>query len=80
MSNTTALPTYTVRYMDMTADELRDAYWAWRKASYQWSQLACSTSPRSAAGRRVASGWGRCVRAVELIENVARKRNVSLAG
>ncbi len=78
MTTNTALPTFTTRYMDMTADELRTAYAAWRNASYTWSQMACMAAGKSSHGRRIAGGWGRCIRECEFIENVARKRNIRL--
>jgi hypothetical protein len=63
---------------DLTDTELVDAYWAARQSAYSWSELAPSCNPRSAAGRKVAGGWGRAMRHVEIIEAIARKRGLSL--
>lgn len=63
------------RYIDMTEDELREAYVAWRKTLYGWAQMA---APRRRDGGRSANGTGRALREVEFIENVARKRGVRL--
>jgi hypothetical protein len=54
------------RYLDMPAEQLREEYWAWR-------QLL-----DNAIGMRAARSTGRCLRRVELIENVARKRRIRL--
>jgi hypothetical protein len=56
------------RYLDMPAAQLREEYWAWRRLL------------DSALGMRAARSAGRCLRRVELIENVARKRRIRLTG
>jgi hypothetical protein len=55
-----------VRYMDMPPDRLRADYWAWRRLL------------DNAVGMRAARSTGRCLRRVELIETVARKRRIRL--
>lgn len=64
-----------MRYMDMTPEQLREAYIAERKALSGWSSLA---QPRRQDGGRSARGTGRALRNVEFIENVARKRGIKL--
>jgi hypothetical protein len=54
------------RYMDMPAEQLREEYWAWRLLL------------DNAVGMRAAGSTGRCLRRVELIEAVARKRGICL--
>jgi hypothetical protein len=54
------------RYLDMPAEQLREEYWAWRRLL------------DNALGMRAAGSAGRCLRRVELIENVARKRRIRL--
>lgn len=63
-------------FKDMTDDELREAYWQFRRALHGWSEMA---APRRIDGGRSARGTGRCLRAVELIEAIADKRGISLA-
>lgn len=67
-----------VLYKDMDAGDLRSAYQGWRTAAYNWSRMAQMFAPRSTQGRRVAAGWGRANRNVELIEAIARKRGIDL--
>jgi hypothetical protein len=55
-----------VRYLDMPPDQLREEYWAWRRLL------------DTAGGMRAARSTGRCLRRVELIEAVARKRRIRL--
>ncbi len=55
------------RYLDMPADRLREEYWAWRRLL------------DNAVAMRAARSTGRCLRRVELIEQVARKRRIRLA-
>jgi hypothetical protein len=55
-----------VRYLDMPPDQLREEYWAWRRLL------------DNAVGIRAARSTGRCLRKVELIEAVARKRRIRL--
>jgi hypothetical protein len=57
-----------VRYLDMPPDQLREEYWAWRRLL------------DNAANLRAARSTGRCLRHVELIEAVARKRRIRLLG
>jgi hypothetical protein len=54
------------RYLDMPAEQLREEYWAWRRLL------------DNAVAMRAARSTGRCLRRVELIENVARKRRIPL--
>jgi hypothetical protein len=54
------------RYLDMPAEQLREEYWAWRRLL------------DNALGMCAARSSGRCLRRVELIENVARKRRIRL--
>jgi hypothetical protein len=56
----------TVRYLDMPAEQLREEYWAWRRLL------------DSALGMRAARSAGRCLRRVELLEAIARKRRIRL--
>jgi hypothetical protein len=70
----TALP----YFKDMNDDELRSAYRDYRNAAYNTGNLACSVNPRSRNGRTVARQWGNSIRAIELIENIARQRGVRL--
>jgi hypothetical protein len=56
----------TVRYLDMAPEALREKYWSWR-------QLL-----DNAVGMRSARSTGRCLRRVELIEAIARKRHIRL--
>ena len=56
-----------MRYLDMPSEVLREEYWAWRRL------LA------NAVGMRAARSTGRCLRRVELIEAIARKRRIRLA-
>jgi len=55
-----------VRYLDMPPEVLREEYWAWRRLL------------DNAVGMRAARSTGRCLRRVELIEAVARKRRIRL--
>jgi hypothetical protein len=55
-----------VRYLDMPPDQLREEYWAWRRLL------------DNAVGMRAARSTGRCLRRVELLEAVARKRRIRL--
>jgi hypothetical protein len=55
-----------VRYMDMPPDQLRADYWAWRRPL------------DNAVGMRSARSTGRCLRRIELIEAIARKRRIHL--
>jgi hypothetical protein len=55
-----------VRYMDMPPERLRAEYWDWRRLL------------DNAVGMRAAGSTGRCLRRVELIETVARKRRIRL--
>ena len=64
-----------VRFVDMTDDELRVAYVAWRNQLHSWTELA---APRRRDGGRSADGTGRCLRNVEIIEAVAKRRGISL--
>jgi hypothetical protein len=57
----------TVRYLDMPPDQLREEYWAWRRLL------------DNAVGMRAGRSTGRCLRRVELIEAVARKRRIPLS-
>ncbi len=54
------------RYLDMPAEQLREEYWAWRRLL------------DNAVAMRAARCTGRCLRRVELIEQVARKRRIRL--
>lgn len=56
-----------MRYLDMSPEQLREEYGAWRRL------------PDDAVGMRAARSAGRCLRRVELIEHVARKRRIRLA-
>ncbi len=51
----------------MPAEQLREEYWAWRRLL------------DNAVAMRAARSTGRCLRRVELIEQVARKRRIRLA-
>lgn len=64
-------------FKDMSDDELRQAYAAWRGVLASWSELA---APRARDRGRSAAGTGRALRNVELIERVARQRGVPLGG
>lgn len=55
-----------MKYMDMTPEQLREAYTGWRASLYNATEM------------RYARGTGRALREVEFIENVARKRGVRL--
>jgi hypothetical protein len=55
-----------VRYLDMPPEVLREEYWAWRRLL------------DNAVGMRSARSTGRCLRRVELIEAIARKRRIRL--
>jgi hypothetical protein len=55
-----------MRYLDMSPEALREEYWAWRRLL------------DNAVGMRAARSTGRCLRRVELIEAIARKRHVRL--
>lgn len=65
----------TERYIDMTPERLREVYTTYRQSLHRWTQLA---TPRRRDGGRSADGTGRCLREVEFIENVARKRGIRL--
>lgn len=67
--------TYTTRFIDMTDADLRTAYAAERTNLYNWSRIA---QPRRQDGGKSASGTGRALRNVEIIEAVARRRGVAL--
>lgn len=67
--------TYTIRFIDMTNDELRQAYIAERTNLYNWSNIA---QPRRQDGGKSARGTGRALRNVEIIEAVARRRRIVL--
>jgi hypothetical protein len=64
-----------MRFLDMNDEELRTAYIAWRNQMFSWTQLA---APRRADRGRSADGTGRCLRNVEIIEAIARRRGVRL--
>jgi hypothetical protein len=55
----------TVGYLDLPPDVLREEYWAWRLLE-------------GVVGMRAARSAGRCLRRVELIEAIARKRRIRL--
>jgi hypothetical protein len=55
-----------VRYLDMPPEMLREEYWAWRRLL------------GNAGDMRAARSTGRCLRRVELIEAIARKRRIRL--
>jgi hypothetical protein len=55
-----------MRYLDMPPESLREEYWAWRRLL------------DNAVNMRAARSTGRCLRRVELIEAVARKRGIRL--
>jgi hypothetical protein len=55
-----------VRYLDMPPQALREQYWAWRRLL------------EGALGMRAARSAGRCLRRVELIQAIARKRRIRL--
>lgn len=63
------------RFIDMTDDELRESYRAWRGQLAEWQNYA---APRARDGGRSARGTGRCLRNVEMIEAIARRRGVKL--
>lgn len=65
-------------FKDMAPEELREAYRHWRTLSYNASNQACATAPRSRNGRAVAASWGRALRNVEMIERIADKRGIAL--
>jgi hypothetical protein len=54
------------RYMDLPPDQLRDEYWSWRRLL------------DNAVNMRARRSTGRCLRKVELIERIARKRRIRL--
>lgn len=62
-------------FRDMTDDELRAAYRLWYDQMRSWSAVA---QPRARDRGRSAGGMGRCLRNVEIIEAVARRRGVRL--
>lgn len=68
------IPT-TKLFVDMTDDELREAYRAWRTVAWNWSQMAC---PRR-RDPRPANGMGRAMRNVEMIERIANRKGVRLS-
>jgi hypothetical protein len=55
-----------MRYLDMPPETLREEYWAWRRLL------------DNAVNMRSARSTGRCLRRVELIEAIARKRRIRL--
>jgi hypothetical protein len=65
------------RYLDMTPEELRAAYWAARDTVAGWAEMAPYV--QSAPGRRqVSRGVFRNLDRLDLIVAVARKRGVDL--
>jgi hypothetical protein len=77
-SNTTATTARLPYFKGMTDDELRAAYVAFRTLAYNAGEMANMCAPRSGQGRKVAANWGRSIRAMELIEAIARQRRISL--
>lgn len=67
--------TTSTLFKDMSDDDLRAAYWAWRGQLAEWQSYA---APRARDGGRSARGTGRCLRNVEMIEAIARRRGLSL--
>ncbi len=55
-----------MRYLEMPPEVLREEYWTWRRLL------------DNAVGMRSARSTGRCLRRVELIEAIARKRRIRL--
>lgn len=68
--------TTTPRFTDCSDEELREAYRHWRTAAWNWSQMAGGGS--RVTGKKIAIGVGRCLRNVEIIEAIARKRRIRL--
>jgi hypothetical protein len=64
--------------MDMTADQLREAYRVARTGAYNAAELSQHTPYRSRQGARVARSFGRSQAQVEMIERIADKRGISL--
>lgn len=66
-----------MRYMDMSAEQLRAEYWAERRGLYSAGELARHVS--SPRGRRMLAGQtGDKLARFDLICNVARKRGIDL--
>lgn len=67
-----------MRYMDMTPEDLRRAYWDTRALAASWDKMARPDMSRRGRAK-VAGGVLRNLRQLDLIVNVARKRGISLS-
>lgn len=64
----------TPYFKDMTTPELVSALKDWQQTAYNWGRMAQSVNPKSRDGRRVAAGWGRSERNVEIITALLERR------
>lgn len=69
--------TRSPRFMDMTADELRAAYWTHRNAQASWADMSQVPQSRRNRGRIAGSVFYHTGR-MDLIVNVARKRGINI--
>lgn len=68
-----------MRFMDMTPDQLRAAYWEAREGAASWNKFAAVVNSRRGRSK-VAGGVLRNLDRLDLIVNVARKRGIALLG
>jgi hypothetical protein len=66
----------TPLFKSLSDDALREEYAGWRNLAYNNGRMA-QQGPGTA--RKCAASMGRIMRNVELIENIARRRGISLA-
>ena len=76
----TASRTRSPRFMDMTAEQLREAYWTHRNAGTSWAEMATVLPGAGQQTRsRVAGNVFYHQDHMDLIVNVARKRGIEEA-
>ena len=66
-------------FKGMSDAALREAYWSYRDLAFNNANIASHRAACGASTRPVARQMGRLMRAIEIIEGIARQRRISLS-